>query len=395
MAEIMENYRITAPGGLQQRLLIIGATGLALSALGYFVDAPQLFYSYLTAFTFWTSLALGALFFTMLHHLVDATWSIVLRRINETIMTTMPLLALLFLPIIAGMHDLYHWTHADAVANDPILQMKAPWLNTGFFLIRTAFYFAVWWFISQKLYGISLQQDVNGYDPHQTRRFRLISAPGMILFALTSTFAAFDWLMSLDPHWYSTIFGVYVFGGGFLGLICLLVLLVQYLRSRGLLVDTITIEHYHDLGKLMFAFTVFWAYIAFSQYFLIWYANIPEETIWYQHRWPGSWKIFTMLIVFGKFIVPFLLLMLRATKRSLPALRILAVWMLLMHWVDLHWIVLPNLHQHGAHLSWMDLTTMVGVGGLFLWWIWRRLALHELVPVNDPRLDQSIAFTND
>lgn len=392
-----QTFRISEAGSFGSRALLIGALGLAASAGGYFVDSAQFFQSYLVAFVFWTLVGLGGLFLLLIHHLVDATWSVVLRRIFESISVTLPLMAFLFIPVAFGIHDLYHWSHAEVVAADPILQGKAAYLNVPFFIARTAFYFLIWFFLGRSLYKISLKQDKSP-DAGQNRRLRQISAPGMVLFALTLTFAAFDWLMSLDPHWYSTIFGVYIYVGSLLSGLAFVILLSQYLRGQGVLADKITVEHYHDLAKLLFAFTVFWTYIAFSQYFLIWYGNIPEETAWFHERWVGSWKIVTMLLVFGHFVFPFLALIPRAAKRSLKWVKIMAVWMLLIHWVDLYWIIAPSVPGHGAepgvHLSWMDLTTMLGVGGIFLWMFWSRFSSQPLTPVGDSKLDESFKFLN-
>jgi hypothetical protein len=223
---------------------------------------------------------------------------------------------------------------------------------------------------------------------------RKISAPGMLLFALTVSFAAFDWLMSLDPHWYSTIFGAYVYSGCFLAGLSFFVVVAVYQRRQGVLTDIITVEHFHDLGKLMFAFIIFWGYMAFSQYFLIWYANIPEETVWYLDRWVGAWVPMSLVIIFGHFAVPFIALIFRATKRKPIFLAIVSLWLLLMHWVDIYWLVFPNLYHHGAQFSWMDITTMMGIGGVFVWYFWRRYTGAALVPVGDPGLQQSIQFTN-
>jgi hypothetical protein len=308
-------------------------------------------------------------------------------------MMTIPLMAVLFIPILLGMHDLYHWSHEEAVAADPLLLKKAAYLNTFFFTIRTVIYFTIWFLLARSLYKTSLAQD-NGYHKNQTIKMKKISAPGMILFALSITFASFDWLMSLDAHWYSTIFGVYVFGGSLLAILTFLVIFGSLLRKKGILKEVITIEHYHDLGKFLFAFIIFWGYIGFSQYFLIWYANIPEETIWYLHRWEGSWKIITLILVFGHFLIPFLILMPRAVKRNLNALKITAIWIIIMHWIDIYWLVLPNLHHHGVHISWMDLTAAIGIGGLFIWYFLNKFYAQALVPVNDPRLEISIRMKN-
>ncbi len=388
-----EVIRIPEGGNFGRKALAIGIAGLAVSGAGYFVHAPQFFHSYLTAYVYWITIALGGLFFTMLHHLVNATWSVVLRRITESLGSVIPVMALLFIPVLLGMHDLYHWTHADAVAHDELLQKKAAYLNTGFFTLRTVIYFAVWIFLARRLYGASTSQDKE-FKAEQVRTMRRISAPGVILFAFTVSFAGFDWLMSLDPHWYSTIFGVYVFAGSLLTVLAFMVILLLNLKKHNLLNGIITVEHYHDLGKLLFAFTIFWAYIAFSQYFLIWYANIPEETIWYLKRWPGSWKVISLILLFGQFIIPFMTLMPRAAKRSLSFLKIICLWLLLMHWVDIYWLVMPGLHPASAEISWMDLTTMAGIGGIFLWALRKKLASQALIPVNDPRLEKSIQFVN-
>lgn len=373
--------------------LIVGGTGLVLSALGLFVDAKQFYYSYLAAFVFWTTIGLGGLFFTMLHHLTGATWSVVLRRFSESIMVALPVLVIFFLPIIPGLHDLYHWTHEEAVAADHILQGKSPWLNVPFFLIRVLVYFGIWFLMARTLRGYSLKQD-EGNRTDLPDKMRKFSAPGMLLFALTLTYAAFDWLMSLNPHWYSTIFGVYVFTGSLLSGLAFILLSALYLRGKGVLENAITIEHYHDLGKLLFAFTVFWAYISFSQYMLIWYGNIPEETEFFLQRWEGSWKVISLVIVFGHFALPFLILATRAAKRNLKLMRVMGIWFLVIHWIDIHWVVMPTLHEEGFSPSWMDLTTIVGIGGLFVWFFWKQFAQHATVPFKDPKLEKSIQFTN-
>jgi hypothetical protein len=373
--------------------LIVGIIGLLLATLGFVINQKHFFHTYLVAYVFWATLMLGALFFTMLHHVSGAVWSIVLRRLLENIMSTVPILTILFIPIIFGMHDLYHWTHEEAVAGDALLQKKAAYLNTPFFVIRTIVYLSIWFLLSRLLFKTSLAQD-SEFQPDQIKKMRKISAPGIVIFALTITFAAFDWLMSLDPHWYSTIFGLYIFAGSFLSVLACLVIIATALRKKKVLSDIITIEHYHDLGKFLFGFTIFWGYMAFSQYFLIWYGNIPEETIWFRHRWEGTWKYITMVLVFGHFLIPFLMLMLRAVKRNLNLLRIISYWILFMHFLDLYWLVMPNLYEHGFHISWIDFATFLGLGGIFLWYFWSQYFSATLVPVNDPHLKDSINFVN-
>ena len=387
-------YQITESKGFGNALFITGIVVTILSAIGYYTNSAQFFMSYLVAWLFWVTLGLGALFFVMLNHLTGAVWSVVLRRITEAVMMALPYMVILFIPIIFGLHNMYHWTHNDIVVKDAVLAQKSGYLNIPFFLIRTFAYFLLWYIIARKLYKTSLAQDHNP-AVEQIIAMRRVSAPGMVIFALTSSFAAFDWLMSLDAHWYSTIFGVYFFGGGLLSVLAAIVLIGWFLRKKGILTDIITIEHYHDLGKLMFAFTVFWGYIGFSQYFLIWYANIPEETVWYLHRWEGTWKIFTMTLVFGHFCIPFAALMTRAAKRNLNWLVMVSGWLLIMHWIDIYWMAMPTYSPSGIHLSWMDLSLFVGMSGIFLGIFWKHLVSGSSVPLNDASLEKSIRFSNN
>ena len=385
--------KLTGAGSLIRVAFLTGAAGIVLSGIGYLLNAGQFFYSWLTSFAFWVSIGVGGLFLTILHHLTGSVWSVVLRRLFETAMKVLPLLLLFFIPVALGIHDLYHWSHGDTVANDLLLQKKTPYLNVPFFIIRTVIYFTVWFLLGRGLYKNSVSQDKQ-HNERYISNMKRISAPGVILFAITISFAAFDWLMTLDAHWYSTIFGVYYFAGGTLAVLAFITLLAIIFRGRGILANEITVEHYHDLGKLLFTFTVFWGYIAFSQYFLIWYANIPEETVWYQHRWVDSWKVVSLLLVFGHFVIPFFTLMIRANKRNLRLLIPMTVWILFMHWVDLYWLVLPSLFHHGFHLSWIDLTAFIGIGGIFVGAFFVQLEKHALIPVNDPKLEASVKIKN-
>jgi hypothetical protein len=386
-------YKMTERGSIGTIALAIGLIGLAVSAYGYSSAKQQFFYSYLNSFFFWLWVPLGALFFTMLHHLVNAQWSVVMRRISETVMMNLPLMFIFFIPLLFGMGELYHWSHPEAVAHDEILAGKQSFLNNSFFYVRVVIYFVVWIILAGRLYRLSLAQD-REHSETLMSRLRRTSGPGIVLFGLTTTFAGFDWLMSLDPHWYSTIFGVYLFAGGVVATVAFFILAAIYLRTQNVMATDITVEHYHDLGKLLFAFIVFWTYQAFSQYFLIWYANIPEETVWFKERWVGSWKTISLLLIFGHFAVPFLLLLFRNAKRVLPILGTIALWMLAMRWVDLHWIIMPNLHHQGVAVSWMDVSTMIGIGGVFVWSWWRRFTAQPLVPVKDPNLQASRQFIN-
>jgi hypothetical protein len=297
------------PGHSWNRIPVMSAGVAVLGALACAVlgasNPKQFFFSWLVSFLFFLSLALGGLFFVLIQYASQGGWGIVLRRIGETIFATLPVMAALFLPLLLGLHDLYEWSHADAVERDALLRWKAPFLNVPFFVIRAALYFAIWSALAVLYYRGSRTQDASG-DPAIPARLRRLAGPAIIVLALTQTFASIDWIMSLTPHWYSTMFGVYFFAGSFVGFIALLSVLAPWMRRAGLLDTVISAEHLHDVGKFLFAFTAFWAYIAFSQFFLIWYANLPEETIYYRARLEGSWKAVSILLIVGHFGAPFL-----------------------------------------------------------------------------------------
>ena len=277
--------------------LIVGVVALGLAAAMAW-GTKQFFFSYLVAFCYFLSLAIGGLFFVIVQFATRAGWSVVVRRVAEHLMSTLPLFVPLFIPIAIGLHELYHWTHAEAVSTDPLLTAKSPYLNERGFYFRAAAYFAVWVTLARLFHARSIKQDSSG-DVGLTKKMQVLSGPAIALFAFTVTFAAFDWIMSLDPHWYSTMFGPYFFAGAVVSEFALLAVLHILLQRAGGF-GQVNAEHYHDLGKLLFGFTVFWAYIAFSQFMLIWYSNIPEETLWYAHRggpWlgdqhlPGDWPL--------------------------------------------------------------------------------------------------------
>ena len=460
-----DSNRLTDLGSLPNIALLIGVIGAVLSGIGAWNNSTQFFHSYLTSFVFWAAISLGALFFTMVHHLVDAHWSIVIRRISECIMGNLPWLFIAFIPILLLVGK-YEWApinaavdgHGDAPAahavaddhseqavavadhddhagndvhaehakhgddastgdhserdgaygghdHDPhaahhaLVQKKKAYLNVPFFQLRSIIYFLVWSVLSFLLYSRSVAQDTNP-SPNFGAKIRPICAIGMVLFALTITYAAYDWMMSLEAAWFSTIFGLCYFAAAFLSMMCFTALVVVYLRRKGILADTITIEHYHDIGKWMFAFTIFWTYVSFSQYFLIWYGTLPEDTFWYHVRWADGWKCWSQLLILGHFIVPFFFLLSREPKRNPFALAAAAIWILIFHWVEMYWQVAPALRHHvtdvttTASLSWQDAATFAAIGGFFVYLFWKRLAKHPLIPVGDAKLDKSIRFTN-
>ena len=385
-----KTYLLLETGSLANKALIVGVVGLLLSLLGAFTDRAQFFEAYLTAFTFLTTIGLGGLFFVLIHHITGAHWGTVMRRVAENLACTLPLMGLFMIPLFFGMHDLFHWSHPEAVAHDTILQWKAPYLNVTFFVIRSVVIFLIWTWLVSGLRRHSLAQD-NG-AAESLGKMRRMAAGGTVLFALTVTIFAFDWLMSLDPHWFSTIFGVYVFSGGFLGGLALLSLLAGMLRRNGA-EGIITAEHTHDFGKFLFAFTVWWAYIGGAQYFLIWYGNIPEETVFFLRRWEYGWKEVSLFLVAFHFLVPFVILAFRAAKR-IPALIIaLAGLILFMHYVDHFWLVMPTFNEHHFHFSWMHLTTVAGIGGIHVWWLFQKMAGAPVIPTRDPSLQKSMEHT--
>lgn len=385
-------YQLLETGSLAQKALIVGVIGILLSLLGAFVDRAQFFQAYLTAFTFLTTVGLGGLFFVLIHHITGAHWGTVMRRVAENLASTLPIMGLFMIPLFFGMHDLFHWTHTEDphVAHDAILQWKAPYLNVTFFVIRSVVIFLIWTWLVRGLRKLSLAQDQGNAE--SLGKMRRMAAGGTVLFALTVTIFGFDWLMSLDPHWYSTMWGVYIFSGAFLGGLALLSIMASILRNKGA-EGIITAEHTHDFGKFLFAFTVWWAYIGGAQYFLIWYGNIPEETIWFLHRWEHGWKTVSMLLIIFHFMVPFVVLAFRAAKRIPKLVIALSSLILFMHYVDHFWMINPTFNDHHLQVSWMHLTTVLGVGGVFIWWILLKMAEAPVVPLKDPSLQKSIEHT--
>ena len=395
-------YKITDSGKIGTIALVLGIVFLGISVLGYMNDQAHFYLNYLTAYIFWLSIALGGMFITMIHHVTNASWSTVIRRITENMAGTMPVFVILFIPVIFGTHDLFHWSHAEVMDPgsdkfDALLYEKVGYLNPTFFYIRAVFYLTVWTFFSYMLRKKSIQQDSTGAD--YALPYKKLSAPGLILFAITTTFASFDWMMSLDAHWFSTIFGVYFFSGVFLSGLTFLLILLIYLRSKKILHDVVSIEHYQDIAKFIFAFIIFWSYMAFSQYFLIWYANLPEENFWFLYRWDNSWQALSLLVIFGHFVFPFLALITRAAKRSVPFLLFMSVWIILMRLVDLYWIIMPTgLAEDGTRVQFAvqmyDIAPLIGIGGIFFWFFWKQLTAHALIPVKDANLDSSMKFQN-
>ena len=392
-----EEYRY-APGARAWGIPgVVGAALLLVSFIGWAIDPHDFYMAYLIGWFFCITLSLGAMFFVLVHHLTKAHWGIAIRRIAEVLAYSFPLLALLSIPIWFGMHDLYHWTHHELYVEgtegyDYIVAGKRAYLNVPFFAVRIVAYFALWTLVAWKLHRLSVEQDVTR-DADISARLRKVSAWGTLVFAVTTAFASYDLIMSLDPHWFSTIFGVYVFAGAFWVANAAIVLFARLLLRSGAARRTISMEHFHDLGKWMFAFSVFWAYIAFSQYMLYWYGNIPEETLWFRHRLEHGWQVHSAILLVGHFILPFVILLPRSTKRMLPVLTVMAVWFFIMQWFDVHWLAAPATRDH-AGIHWLDVTCWLGLLGIYVAAAMYRLSRHSVVPQHDPRLAGSLAFEN-
>ena len=375
----------------QRPMLIIGILGLATS-FPALTSKPEMFYrSYLLAFMFWNGLAVGSLAVLMLQYLTGGAWGIAIRRPLEAAAKTIPLCALFFVPIVFGMPALYEWTHADVVAKDEILRHKALYLNTPFFLVRTAAAYLIWFLLAHFLTRLSARQDQS--DEHRAidRSLQKLSGGGLVLYALTVTWTSVDWVMSLEPHWYSTMYGVIFMVGQALGALALATLAVVRLSEREPLRDFLGGRIRHDLGKMMFAFVLVWAYVNFSQYLIVWSGNIPEEIHWYLARFRGGWGAIGLAVLLFHFVLPFLLLLSREANRNPRMLLAAAGLLVFMRFVDTAWLVLPAFSAGKLAIHWTDLTLPIGLGGLWVFFYTRNLVPRPLLPVHDPGFEEALA----
>jgi hypothetical protein len=370
------------------------AVGLLAALVGLFLDPDQFFRSWLFAFLFWVGIAIGCLSISMIHHLTGGMWGLVIRRLLEAGTRTFAVLAVLFLPLLFGMKRIYEWARPEA-ASDPILSQKALYLNVPFFAGRAAFYFAAWLFLAHFLGKWSLAQDA-GEDERLSRRQRGLSGVGLLVMGFTITFASVDWAMSLSPHWFSTVYGVLFMVGQALSALALVIVIVAWIGNAPPLAGVVRKEQIHDLGKLMLAFVMLWAYINLSQFLIMWSGNLPEEIPWYMTRLAGGWQWLGLLLVIGHFVLPFLMLLSRDLKRSSALLGRVAGLVLLARVLDLFWLVAPDLAGHGAgvhvplHIHWLDVMVPVGVGGVWLWVFTRELKGRPLLPVGDPEIRERL-----
>ena len=371
----------------QRQCFVAAGVGAAVSLAGWLIEPAQFFQSYLMAYMLVLGVTLGCLAIGMIHQLSGGDWGVLVRRPIGAATRVLPVLTLLFLPIAMGMRHLYVWTDANLVANDDVLRAKHLYLNRPFFLTRAAFYFLVWNAIVYFLNAWSLEQDRTG-APGLSRRMQRLSGGGLVAYGLTVTFASFDWLMSLEPHWFSTIYGVLMIGGQGLSALAFLLIVLVWLSRRAPLDAIVVPQHFHDLANLMLAFVMLWAYFAFSQYLIIWSGNLPEEIAWYLHRMQGGWRALAMALVVFHFVVPFVLLLSRTIKREAALIVKVAIGVLAVRLLDLLWLIAPEFHQHGVSLSWMDVVLPLTLGSLWTGCFIRELRGRALLPVYDPQFEE-------
>ncbi|UCE02919.1 MAG: hypothetical protein JSW67_01615 [Candidatus Latescibacterota bacterium] len=388
-----EEERYRAPAWLdrvQRRALLLGVFAALLSVVGALLSPEHFFRAYLVGFLFWIGIPLGLFGISMLQHMTGGGWGLVARRVFEAASRTLPFLALLFLPLLWGRRSLYVWARPEVVAESELLQHKQPYLNEPFFLGRALLYFGVWLLFALLLSRWSLQQDRSN-DPHLHRRMQILSSLGLVAYMLTASFASFDWLMSLDPAWFSSLFGIHFVVGHGAAAFAFLIVWMRRLSGTEPMADVVAPRHFDDYGKFLLAFVLLWAYVSFSQFLIIWSGNLPEEITWYVHRQEGGWWWLGIVVFALHFVLPFFLLLSPALRREPARLALVALPVLVGRWLDLHWQAVPSLELHAPLLHWLDIAVLVAIGGLwlaaFLWQLKRR----ALVPIHDPHLQEALA----
>ncbi|MFL6526754.1 MAG: hypothetical protein ACJ8IQ_01520 [Chthoniobacterales bacterium] len=387
--EFFEGNRFAGKSALFGILALIG---IALSVVGAIVSPHQFAYSWLFGFAFYFTLLAGCFFWIVVHYAVDANWSVVVRRQLENLAVLLAIVGLCVIPLMFWRHHLYEWTNIRRGV-DPLLDSKRLYLNPPFFFARTAFYFVFFIAAAYLFRRYSVRQDRDG-NPRWTLQSRTLAFVSLPLFAFSLTFGAYDWLIGTDYHWFSTMWGVYIFAGSAGASMSLLVLVLTGLRSAGYLRDVVTTEHYHTMGKWILAFCVFWAYIGFGQYMLIWYANIPEETAYFIRRNVESWNVLSTFLVVGRFFIAFPLLLLQGPKKHPHRLCLLAGWIVIMQALDMYIVVLPSLHGAGVQISIWDFVPLFAIGSTLAFAYFRIVGRSSLFPNRDPRLIESLYFVN-
>lgn len=375
----------------QVAALIIGVVACFAAAAGVFSNTKQFFFSYLFAWLFWIGLSLGCMVVTMIHHLTGGRWGYPSRRFLEAGFCTLPVMIVLFIPICFGLRYLFPWKDPAEVASDTVLHGRHGYLNTAGFIIRAVIFFAVVIWMCTGLRRNSLAQDLTG-DAEPTRRARAISGPGVVIYVLLATVVYVDWVLSLEKHWYSTMFPIIIVIGQILGAYAFAILMVSAFRNEPPLISVLNKTHYHHLGTLLFTFVLFWTYISFGQLLIIYSGDLPDEIGWYRHRIATSWKVILAAIALFHFFLPFFLLLFRTVKKHVAGLTSLAALVFVMRIVDVYWLVMPALNEKGARPSWMDFATVIGIGGLWFAFFVTRLSRAPLIPRHDPGIQFAFVY---
>jgi hypothetical protein len=391
MATTIETYQPPdSVSGLRRMGMVAALIGVVLSVLGLVLSGLDRFFeAYLVAYIFWAGVSLGSLAILMVIHLTGGAWGLVIRRPLEAATRTIPIMGLLFIPILFGMDHLYHWTHVDVVASDPILSEKTAYLNTPFFIGRQVFYWVAWSVMAMLLNRWSVEQDRTG-DPRLISKFAKLSGGGLVLHSLLLTFATVDWVMSLNPHWFSTIWGLLFLVGQGLSALAFAIVVLIMLAQYPPLSRIVTSHHLHDLGKLLFAFLMLWAYLSFSQFLIIWSANTAEEIPHYLVRMQGGYEWLGVGLIVLHFAAPYMLLLSRDVKRDVKRLRLIAVWLVFIRIIDYFWYVSPEFHQDGFTISLLDVSLPIALGGIFVALYAMYLGARPLLPLNDPGLAKAL-----
>lgn len=381
------------PESLKRLGSILVVVGLVLGVAGFIFDAQRALFDYLLAYVFIMSIAVGSLFLIALEYLAGAEWSTPIRRIPEFLSSLIPILFILVIPLLLNLRSIFEWSHPDVTSHDKILSGKSPYLNTTFFIIRTLFTVGIWSLFYFLFIGNSRKQDTSK-DQSLTKKNNKLSAAFMPIFAITITVSAIDWMMSLEPHWFSTIFGIYFFAGSFVAALAAITLATVLLKEKGYLHPRMTNEHLFSLGALQFTFINFWAYIAFSQFMLIWYANLPEETFWFIGRWGGYWSYISLGLIFIHFLVPYAVLLTQPAKMDPKRLKFISVWILFAHVLDLYWLIMPQVHsaKAGVLTILFEFGFIIAAVGGFILVFYFSAKKQNLVPVGDPKLEKGLNF---
>jgi hypothetical protein len=377
---------------IQKLAVVLGGVGLLGSALGFFLARDTFFRAYLVGWVYCMGLSLGCLALLMVHHLSRGSWGVVIRRILEAGTRCLPLLAVLSLPLLLGLPHVYRWAQPGGMSGDPVLEHKAAYLNVTWFLVRLALCFVLWIGAAVWLNRLSLAQDRTG-DPALFRRMQRVAGPGLIAYALAVTFASVDWLMSLQPHWYSTIYGPYLMVSQALAALSFVIVLGLFLARRPPLEGVLQPRHFHDYGKLFLATVMLWAYFSFSQFLIIWAGNLPEEIHFYLDRLRHGWGLVSLLLVLCHFVLPFLLLLSADLKKS-RALAAVAGLMLGARLLELFWQVEPAFEEHHPGSYWLYVAVPLALGGIWLWFFVDQLKRRPLLPINEPYLEEAIAHVH-